>query len=76
ETNSFLFAGRCVAFNAFSMLNHACATSLEENACFSILSTGDKPVDDDMEVKLVATRDIKPGEPIHISYHELFAEPQ
>ena len=46
ETNSFIFqgrssaggsrmAGKLVAFNLFSMLNHACAGSLEENVCVS-----------------------------------------
>eukprot|EP00746_Dinoflagellata_sp_MGD_P148551 gnl/MRDRNA2_/MRDRNA2_80742_c0_seq1.p1 gnl/MRDRNA2_/MRDRNA2_80742_c0~~gnl/MRDRNA2_/MRDRNA2_80742_c0_seq1.p1 ORF type:complete len:480 (+),score=56.12 gnl/MRDRNA2_/MRDRNA2_80742_c0_seq1:81-1520(+) len=76
ETNSFAFGGKCVVFNAFSMLNHACATSTEEKACFSILSTGEEPVTDSLQVKLVATRDIEVDEPIRISYHELLADPQ
>lgn len=64
-----------MAFNVFSMLNHACAASTEENVCFSILSTGEIAVDDNLEVKLVAIRDIQAGEALRISYHELFAEP-
>ncbi|OLP97963.1 hypothetical protein AK812_SmicGene19657 [Symbiodinium microadriaticum] len=76
ETNSFLFQGKVVGFNAFSMLNHACAASMEENVCFSILSTGDRPINDDLEVKLIAIRDIQAGEPLRVSYHELFAEPR
>lgn len=75
ETNSFMFSGKCVVFHVFSMLNHACATSNEENVCFSILNTGDKTIDDGLEVKLVATKDISAGEPLHISYHQVFAEP-
>ncbi|CAK0825219.1 unnamed protein product [Prorocentrum cordatum] len=64
ETNSFTFGGKCAVFNALAMLNHACATSLEEKACFSILGTGEQPVDDRLEVKLVATRDLATGDPI------------
>lgn len=74
ETNSFMFGGQVVVFHAFSMLNHACATSEEEKVCFSILNTGDVAINDELEVKLVATRDILPGEAIRISYHELLAD--
>mmetsp|Transcript_79339 Transcript_79339/g.220719 ORF Transcript_79339/g.220719 Transcript_79339/m.220719 type:complete len:603 (-) Transcript_79339:40-1848(-) len=75
ETNSFTFGGQTVVFNCFAMLNHACATSQEEKACFSILNCGDVAIDDRLEVKLVATRDISAGEPIRISYHEVFEDP-
>jgi len=51
-------------------LNHACATSDEENVCFSILNVGDVA----FEVKLVAIRKIKKGEPLRISYHQVFAD--
>lgn len=74
ETNTFVFGGRVVLFHAFSMLNHSCAGSWEENACFSVLFTGDSSIDDDTEVQLVAVRNIAADEPVRISYHELFAE--
>jgi len=74
-TNAYVFDGRIILFNAFSMINHACAMSLEENVCFNLLSAGDMPLDDMVEVRLVAVRGIVAGEALRTSYHRVFTEP-
>lgn len=74
ETNSFTIGGCIALFHAFAMVNHACAGSWEENACFTVLLTGEQALSFDTDVGLVALRDLVAGEPVRMSYHELFAD--